>query len=545
NLQVLQLNASAWIVSARGFNAVFSNKLLVMIDGRTVYSPLFAGVFWDVQNVLLEDVDRIEVISGPGGSIWGANAVNGVINIITKNSADTQGFYASAGAGTFLRRNASLRYGGKIGSEFSYRIYGVHANRDHTFLANGDDNSDAWNMTQSGFSLDWTPSLTDAVAVHGNLYSGIHENVPGESSVDGQNILGRWSRTFKDGSALMVQGYYDRTWRRDIPSTISDQTETYDFEFDHSINLGSRHRIVWGGGYRLMDSRTYNATPILGLVPAKRNMNLYSGFIQDEISLAQDHLRLTIGTKVQHTIFSGFEIQPTARLGWTGSDYTLWGAVSRAVRAPSRIDVDYFIPTFPIPPDQPSVAGGPNFVSEKVIAWEAGYRYQPVEHASLSLATFYNVYNDLYSVDSLPNTKTYQIQNGTEGTSRGLELTGRFHVTQKWHLRGGYTYFHKDLANKPGHIYDFSALGNDAEHRFTFHSMLDLPANLKLDVTFRYIDALPKPYISDYLTFDARMAWVSDNWEISVTGQNLWKDRHQEILAFIPATLYGNISCRF
>jgi iron complex outermembrane receptor protein len=207
--------------------------------------------------------------------------------------------------------------------------------------------------------------------------------------------------------------------------------------------------------------------------------------------------------------------------------------------------VDYFLPTFPVPAGVPNVAGGPNFTSEKVVAWEAGYRFQPSVSTSFSLAAFYNQYDDLYSVEALPNTVTYQIQNGTEGNSRGVEFSGRVRPGNKWRLRGGYSYFYKELSNKPGRTYDYSALGNDAENRVTFQSMLDLPANFQLDVTFRYIDPLPKPAVPDYMTFDARIAWVHGPWEIAVIGQNLMDEKHQEYLTLIPRTIYGNIACRF
>lgn len=545
NLQVAQLNSSAWIISARGFNAVFSNKLLVMIDGRTVYSPLFAGVFWDVQHVLLEDVERIEVISGPGGTAWGANAVNGVINIITKRASETQGFYATVGMGTHLRKNAAVRYGGKIGSDLSYRVYGLYTERDHTTLVNETDNSDAWSFGQGGFSLDWQASESDRVAAHANFNAGSHENQPSVSTLDGQNILGHWTHDFSETSTLVVRAYYDRTWRRDVPSTISDQAETYDLDIDHSFSKGARHNIVWGVGYRFIRDETDNSTPIIGLVPKSRDMPLYSAFIQDEISLAGDRLRLIVGTKLQHNVFSDFELQPSGRLAWSGKHYTLWTAVSRAVRAPSRIDVDYHLPTYPVPPPGPSVAGGPNFTSEKLMAYELGYRLQPVQGSFFSVAAFYNSYDDLYSVEALPGTLTFQIQNGTTGRSGGVELSGQMQVKDWWRVRGGYSYFYKELANKPGHTYDYSDLGNDAENRVMLQSMLDLPANFQFDLTFRYIGALPKPEIPEYMTFDARLAWVGRSVEFAVIGRNLREDRHQEFSAYIPRNIYGTIACRF
>jgi iron complex outermembrane receptor protein len=545
NLQVAQLNSSSWIISARGFNAAFSNKLLVMIDGRTVYSPLFAGVFWDVQGVLLEDIDRIEVISGPGGTLWGANAVNGVINIITKKSSDTQGLYVSAAAGSMLRADGSIRYGGSIGPDIQYRVFARHSDRANTFLPDGNEHSDQWRFSQTGFALDWTASEADVIMLQGNFYGGTHETLPEDSKVDGQNILTRWSHLFQGGSRLTVQGYYDRTWRRDIPSTITDQLETYDLDFNHTFQIGNIHHFVWGGGYRFMHNVTQHSTDFVALLPPVRDMKLLNGFIQDEISVFSDRIKLVLGTKVQHHYFSDFEIQPSARLVWLNPKYTLWGAVSRAIRAPSRIDVDYFIPAFPVPPTSPSVAGGPNFVSEKVTAWELGFRFNPSVNLSLTLSTFYNIYNDLYSVEPLPNTLTYQIQNGTQGDSRGVEFRARYAVNQWWRILGGYTYFYKKLENKPGHMYDFRDLGNDAENQLLVHSILDLPLNFQLDITARYIDTLPKPYIADYFTYDARIAWVHKQLEVSVVGQNLWEARHREFLTQIPRSFYGKITGRF
>lgn len=544
NLQVGQLNSSAWIISARGFNALFSNKLLVMIDGRTVYSPLFAGVFWDVQSVLLEDVERIEVISGPGGTMWGANAVNGVINIITKNTSRTKGLYVEAGGGTFHQGFGAVRYGGEITPEFSYRVYAQHTDRDNTFFPDGKHNSDGWRLSQTGLSFDWNPDERNTVVVRTNFYGGTHETLPSESTVDGQNVLARWSRRGVKGSDLSIQAYYDRTWRRDSPSTISDGLDTWDIDLQHRFAVGTRHELILGGGYRLMRNETLHATDFVALLPPRRTMDLFSTFIQDEISLVPDRLKFVVGTKLQHHEFSDFEFQPSARLAWTTSRHTLWGAVSRAVRAPSRIDVDYFIPAYPVPSHQPSVAGGPNFTSEKLTAVEMGYRVQPAPQVSISLATFYNRYDDLYSVEALPNTLTYQIQNGTEGKSRGVELAGRIQVSDIWRFNWGYTYFYKELKNKPGHVYDFSALGNDPENQFRFHSILDLPGNVQLDHVVRYTDTRPNPFIYDYFTFDTRLGWMYKTVTVSVVGQNLWRDKHTEFSFQIPRSVYAKVECR-
>jgi iron complex outermembrane receptor protein len=553
NLQVTQLNSHHWNISARGFNSAFSNKLLVMIDGRTVYSPLFAGVFWDVQNVLLEDVERIEVISGPGGTLWGANAVNGVINIITRKAKDTQGLFVSAGSGSVLKAMGEARYGGNIGENISYRIYGQHYNRKPTLLPDGNDNIDKWQITQGGFQLDWDTKGKDLFSLQGNFYGGVEHNTPKSSVVDGQNIMGRWTHTFSETSELIVQAYFDRTWRVDIPSTIDDQLQTYDIDIQHRFAAGKKHTLIWGAGYRLMDDDTWNRTQYVGFLPPNRIMNLFSSFIQDEISLLPDRLKLTVGSKLQHTNFTGFEIQPSARLAWNPIQHqTLWTAVSRAVRAPSRIDVDYHIPAYPVAPPAPSVAGGPNFVSEKVIAYELGYRIQPSSRASLSIAAFYNVYDDLYSVEALPGTSTFQIQNGVEGHSAGAELSGNLQLSDFWRIRGGYTYFSKKLQNKPTNLGDpslLASLGMDAENQIVLQSMLDLPWNFKLDLTSRFVDRLPQtqynPRNPSYVNLDARLAWRSKKFELSVSGQDLLKDTHVEIgNKQIKRGVYGRITWR-
>ena len=543
NLQVAQLNSYAHIISARGFNTLYANKLLVMIDGRTVYSPLFAGVFWDAQSVLLEDIERIEVISGPGGTLWEANAVNGVINIITRNAKQGQGLYASGAVGNYVRDFGAIRYGGKIGADLSYRVYAQRNDRDHTFLPEGGASPDQWGLTQGGFRMDWTPSQENTLMVQGNLYGGREQTQPRMTTLDGQSILARWSRSFSNQSNLVVQTYFDRTWRR-MP-TISFELETYDIDLQYRFLRGDKHNILLGAGYRLMKDKTRNYTTAAGILPNHRDMPLFNAFVQDEITLIPDVFKLTIGTKLLHNVFTQFELQPSARIAWTPTGYhTLWSAVSRAVRTPSRIDVDYYIPTTPLPPDQPSVAGGPNFISEKVMAYELGYRVQPSTKVSLSLATFYNRYDDLYSVEALPGTQTYQIQNGTEGTSWGVEFFGTYQPVEQWRLRGGYTYFDKDLDSKPGHSFDHSILGYDAQDQLLLQSMLNLPLNFQLDITTRYLGEL-EGKAPDYFTFDARLAWTYKQWVLSVNGQNLWEERHVEWGTEIPRSIYGKVTCRF
>jgi iron complex outermembrane receptor protein len=550
NLQVAQVRSGAWIISARGFNAAFSNKLLVLIDGRTVYSPLFAGVFWDAQAVLLENIDRIEVISGPGGTLWGANAVNGVINIITRNAKDTHGLYASVAAGSFLQNMAAVRYGGNIGSRIAYRLNAQRIQYGNTFFANGTNNADSTHITQLGFRMDWELTPVSNLQLLGNFYTGIEKTHPTQSDIDGQNILGKWTRSYSENSELVIQVYADKTWRKDIPSTISDRLNTFDFDLQHRFAAGKSNSILWGTGYRFMQNEMGHSTPFVGILPDKKEMGLFSFFVQDENVLVKERLKLTIGTKLQHNAFSGWELQPSVRLAWTPDiRNTVWGAVSRAVRAPSRIDVDYYLPTYAVPPTSPSVAGGPNFVSEKVVAYELGYRVSPSPGFSLSLATFYNRYDDLYSVEALPGTLTYQIQNGGKGSSWGAELSGDLRVTEGWKIRGGYTFFSKDLKNKPGHTADYSNLGIDPKHQFLIQSMLNLPGHLQLDLTGRYVDSLPATIttarIPAYAGIDLRLAWEYKCFDISLVGRNLAAKRHAEITSTqIPRNFYIKLTCR-
>lgn len=549
NLQVGQLNSFATIISARGFNALFANKLLVMIDGRVVYTPLFAGVFWDVQNVVLEDVDRIEVISGPGGALWGANAVNGVINIITRSAADTQGLLASVAVGSFLKDQVTARYGGRVGERLFFRIYAQHFDRDNTFLADGQDHADAWRMTHGGFRMDWLPSEASTLTLQGDLYGGALHTLPNESSTNGQHVLASWTRTFSAGSDLRVQAYFDRTWRYQDPGGVTDALATADLDAQHRFPLARRHSILWGAGYRLMGSEVRYDTTTRAFLPPRKTLQLFSAFVQDDVTLVPGRLKVTVGTKLEHNTYSGLEVQPGTRLTWTpDARQTIWSAVSRAVRSPSRIDKDFYIPGYPVPPPDPSVAGGPHFDSEKLVAYELGYRVQPAADLSLAVAAFYNTYDDLYSVEALPGTRTYQIQNGSEGDSWGAELSGTYQPAPWWRLRGGYTYVYTDLRSKPGRTFDTSILADDPKHQFLLQSMLDLPGRFQLDVVSRYVSERPARPTPSYFTFDARLAWLHSQWEFAIVGQNLWEKRHSEFAGEqvqIPRGIYGRLTWRY
>jgi iron complex outermembrane recepter protein len=545
NLEIGQANSYAWVVTSRGFSNLYANKLLVMIDGRVVYTPLFAGVVWDAQNVLLNDVDHIEVVSGPGGTLWGSNAVNGVINILTKSAKETQGLYISAGGGTFMKDFGAIRYGGKIGSGFFLRLYLQRYDNNGTITAASLDDHDKWGLTQGGFRADWSPTQYNKLTFQGDLYGVLERTLPSNSNLDGQNFMGKWSHDISDNAGFRLRMYFDRTWIHDIPSTVSDQLTTYDIDFQHHFSIGKDNKINWGLGYRLMLDETPTTTMYVGILPVDKTMPLYSAFLQDEINLIDQNLTLTLGSKLEHNVFTGFEIQPSARLAWTPNDQqTIWAAVSRAVRTPSRIDVDYYIPKFIVPPTSPSIAGGPNFVSEKLIAYELGYRIEPISQLSISLAGFYNNYNDLYSIEALPGTLTYEIQNGSEGKSWGAELFADLAISDWWQIRGGYTYFRINLKPKPGHTFDPTSLANDPENQYMLESDINFLKDFNLGITARGVGSLPKPYVPAYLSLDARLAWqLNNNLEFSIVGQNLLKNEHIEFgTAEIPRSIYGKIS---
>lgn len=550
NLQVSQLSSSVWIISARGFNNVFANKLLVMIDGRTVYTPLYGGVLWEQQNVLLEDVDRIEVVSGPGGTLWGANAVNGIINIVTKGAKGSQGLYASVGGGTFLRDMAAVRYGGKMGGKTHFKIYGQHFNRNNTELANGTKNNDAWRMTQGGFRLDVDASAKDALTVQGEYYGGTRKTALKNSPLNGQNVLARWSRTLSNRSDLILQLYYDRYYREDAGTSSYDKMKTVDADFQHRFGLGKKQNLVWGLGYRYVkDDANFTNPAGAGILPRFKRLDLFTAFIQDEFRLTNT-LRFIAGTKLLHNVYSGWEWQPSVRMAWMKSRSTLWAAASRAVRTPSRLDVDYYLPMTLQPPNVPSVAGGPNFISEKVYAYELGYRFQPSLNSSFSVATFYNDYHDVYSVEAKPGTRTFEIQNGSEAKSWGAEVSGSYQLHKNWRVRAGYTYFDKDIKAKPGRVFDPRYLGNDVKNGAMLQSVLDLPRHFQFDVVARYLDGLARSFatadVPAYWTFDARLAYTLKGFELAVIGQNLKQKNHTEFGTFkLPRNVFVKLSARF
>lgn len=553
NLQVAQVNSSQWAISSRGFNNVLANKLLVLIDGRTVYTPLYAGVFWDVQNLLLEDVDRIEVISGPGGTLWGANAVNGVINIITKSSADTKGLFAEGAIGTNLPGQGSLRYGGQLAKDLSYRVYGTGFKLPSAIDTNKLKAGDEWSMIQGGLQLDWSPSTNNQITLQQNIYTGDPNPDGGDTSIRarGTNILARWNHAISERADFQLQAYYDHTWR-DFGNGFTEDLKTYDVDWHNRNALGRKHVLTYGLNFRLMDHKVTNLE-LFAFLPGHKNLYRYSAFLQDEIMLLNDRLRLTIGSKIEHNNYTGFELQPNARIAWLPSkDQTVWAAVSRAVRTPSRTDRDFYLYLLP---DLPLISGDSSFHSEDMMAYELGWRAQPMKNLSLSVATFYNVYDNIRSAEPGPPPFGIPITfgNGVKGKSYGIELSATYQLTGWWKLRGGYTFLKKDLSVKPGSsdLNEGSAESNDPRHQLVIQSSIDIRGGLELGTVIRYVDKLPDPYLRGYTGLDMHIGWrLGKHMELELVGQNLLDNHHIEFIPESPAPrqiergIYGRITCR-
>ena len=529
NLQVARTSASGYAISARGFNNAIGNKLLVLIDGRAVYTPLFSGVFWDANGIMLDDVERIEVISGPGAALWGANAVNGVINVITRPARDTQGVLLNVGAGN-ARAAASARYGGKLGDQGSYRVYARGFERDNTELASGAPVRDGWNKGQAGFRADWNGGDRNAT-VQGDLYRGdLEQAAPGKTRIEGVNLLGRWNQQLAGGSELRLQTYFDHTMR-DQPGVFRENLNILDVEFQYAVRQAGAHRLLWGGGYRHASDRVQNSRA-LAFLPGDKTLQWANVFVQDEIELSPG-LELTLGAKAESNTYTGWDFLPGARLAWKPAPGQLvWGALSRAVRAPSRLDRELFIPG--VAPFL--LAGGPNFHSEISNVIEAGYRAQPSGSWSYSVTAFYHDYDRLRSFEPAPGG-VLVIDNKIEGTTHGLEAWTTYQVSNAVRVSGGLLLLKEHLRLKPDSRdpNGVSALGNDPDHQWLLRASVDLSPRHDFDVMVRHVGALPNPTVPSYTAVDARLGWrVSRDFDVSLTLQNLFDPPHPEFGA--PAT---------
>lgn len=584
-VQVARVDSNKWAISARGFNGRFSNKLLVLIDGRTIYTPTFSGVYWDTQDLLLEDIERIEVIRGPGASVWGANAVNGIINIITIHSEDTHGALVSLTAGNEEKAIAGVRFGGELGDQGHFRVYGKHLQRDGLVDQQGRNARDNWDLTRGGFRVDWTPSASDTVKIQGDIYDGnIGQNyiVPSLStSTGGRRVLdsgdayggslvARWEHTPSLASRASAQFYYERFRRSD---TFQNETrDTFDFDFQHEFALTKDQEFVWGLGYRL-SSDHINDAELVSVSPKERDLHLFSAFLQDRISLFDNNLDVTFGTKLEYHTFGGWQYQPNVRAIWKpNSNHRLWVSVSKATRTPSRGERDGEIRILGLPDIQRTVAlkGSSNVELEKVLTYEAGYRTWPTANLYFDVAAFYNDYDDLrFTVLGQPTDTTIplNIVNGERASTWGVELTANWRPIEwsRWQLT--YTFLDTDFKVKEP-VFAQSGIGfllgdeRDPKHQVSLRSSFDLGPNVELDLWLRYVDRISDitvinpeslPEVDDYISFDARIGWRPfPNIELSLVGRNLNDAKHieylQEIATFptqVQRSIYGQIKWEF
>jgi iron complex outermembrane receptor protein len=556
-VEVAQIDSVKWAVGIRGFEGRLSRAVLVLIDGRSVYNPLFHGVYWEVQDTLMEDIDHIEVVRGPGGTIWGPDAVDGVINIITRSARDTHGTLISAGGGNVNQGFLDLRYGGGNSGNFSYRVYAKGSTTSPEFHSDNNEFDDQRRM-QGGFRADWDVTGRDSLTIQGDAYDGLAGEsvritsltqpfstvVNKNADLSGANVLARWKHVLSGGSDIQIQVYYDRVSR--LQTSQAEYRDTYDFDLVHHLTLTKRQDLIWGVGARVSPAYLPVIVPTYVFNPDTRTDQLYSGFAQDEISLIHDRLSLTIGAKLFHSSFAGFNTEPSARLLWTPSEHqSFWGAVTRAVETPS--DNEDTLQSTTLRSTGPLAfnvtTGDRLFTSETDVSCEIGYRQLIIPNFSVDLATFYNHYDHLQSLEpEAPYTttvdgETYTIypfvnRNGLLGNTKGLEIAPGWKPATWWRVQGSYSYLDMDLRTRPGSTDATSVTseeGSSPRHQFGFQSYLDLPRHFELSQVFRYVSVLAAQQAPGYETADVRVAWQAvPHLEFAVSGQNLLQPHHLE-----------------
>ncbi len=595
-MDVYRIDGNKWAISARGFAGRFSNKMLVMIDGRIVYTPLFSGVYWDVQDTMIDDIDRIEVICGPGGTLWGSNAVNGIINIITKDSADTQGGLVTFQTGSRGRNTESARYGGWLDGRTSYRLYCKYFDRNDLETASGSDAADAWHAGRTGFRLDRNLDGGDKLTLHGDIYKGKSGNTElhpmltppyayqeeNQDKVSGGNISGKWSHIISDRSDMVLKFYYDRTKREEAYAT--ETRDIMDIDFQHRFAFTDNNELLWGMGYRYNgdDIPTYT-DPASGfyfyrLNPQKRRDDLFSGFIQDRFDFGNKKGETTIGTKFEHNNCTGMEWQPSARLVWKFNDNnSIWGAISRSVRIPSRLENDGTINTTPVLNPffpiggltiVPRMTANDDLKSEKVISYELGYRTRPADSVFVDVTAFYNHYKDLIAGVTMgrPFMETglssgYMVIPLTMGNNFTVETFGgeiscNWAVKKWWRLTPSFTWFEFNLIDTKGTTDPRSELsdGGVSKYQASLASYMDLPKNLELNGMLFYVDGISSLDVDSYLRCDLNISWHSGHGlTIAIGGRNLFNCRHREFKteeigiaeSYIPTTFYGKLTWSF
>jgi iron complex outermembrane receptor protein len=561
-VEVARIDANKWSIGIRGFGSRFSRGVLVLIDGRTVYTTLLDGTYWEVQDTNMDDVDRIEVIRGPGGIIWGPNAVEGVINIITKDSADTHGMLASAGGGNEEQGFAGFRYGGGDGKNLNFRVYGKAFTRGPENHSDG-RNFDDWRAAQTGFRMDWKKDR-DAVTVEGDLYTEeagesvqatsytppYSQTLDGNANLSGGNILGRWKRTLGDGDDIQFQTYYDRTNRHE--PNFGELRNTFDVDYLERLRVPARQQITWGLGARFSLANDLEVVSGLTFQPNKRTDKLFTAFLQDEITLVNQRLTLIAGSKLLRTNFTGFELQPSARLLWTPTArQTFWAAYTHALRTPSDAEENFYLTGYILT----TASGVPyfarfnanrQFAPEQLNGYEIGYRQLLGSRLYVDLAGFYNHYHNLFDEeltgptfveDNPPPTHFLlpaQFGNGLLGTTKGFEIAPEWSVTDFWRLDGSYSYLQMDIRKAPnsGDVGTAPGIvGSSPRHQVSIRSSFDLSKRLQLDLDYRFVSALPSQSVPSYSTGDARLGWrFSRQFELSLVGRNLLQPFHPEFV---------------
>lgn len=595
-VQVARIDSNKWAISSRGFNGRFSNKLLVLMDGRSLYTPYFIGVYWEIQDTLLDDIDRIEVIRGPGAALWGANAVNGVINIITKSAENSKGALLTAGGGSYEKAFGAARIGTAIGEKTNFRMYAKYQQRDSLVFESGAGSKDAWHTTQGGFRLDAQPTLRDTLTFQGDYYDGrlaetyrlydhpsistapYVRDVHANTAVSGGNILSRWKRTVSETNSLSLQLYYDHT-ERDM--LVSPQIfNTIDIDFQHRFSPVTDQDIVWGVGFRHNQYELKN-TPTLSFNTTNVNNEIFSAFLHDEIALIPSKISLIIGSRFEYNDYSGFSYQPNGRLLWSVTPHnSLWGSVSRAVRSSTKSeqDINYNYRTLApsTPPDNPTpnplrleINGNPDFKSEELLAYEIGYRTEVMPLLSFDVALYYNVYKNLrvitpygfYTEGSpLYGVKQYMLSNDMHGRAIGVEVAADWTPLDWWRLQAAYSYQNIKMhleGTSEDEINKGNAEGDTPQHQVSLRSGIDIGRQVTLDLWLRGTDRLASIdgiSIPGYLTMDVRVAWKPvKNLEFSLVGQNLFQNQHKEFIPEYINTLpsevvrsaYGKVTLKF